>query len=190
MIIGIFGDSFAADTSEHSWVSLLSKDHTIKHYAQAGVSEYKILEQVKKAKDIDAAIVCHTSHSRIHVTEHPVYKEGYHKECDLLYADMLDKYEKDPSEINKAAYDFFRFFYDDEYYKDVYELIRRELEYNLNCPSLHIDHFEYPASISITREQYRLDMRSEWHKHRGDINHYTIDGNKLLYEKISSFWMQ
>ena len=188
MIIGIFGDSFGADTSENSWVSLLSKDYTIKHYAQAGVSEYKILEQVKKGTEIDCAIVCHTSHSRIHVTEHPVYKKGHHKNCDLLYADMLDKYEKDPSEINKAAYDFFRFFYDDEYYKQIYELIRQELLYNIECPSLHIDHFDYPASIA--RECYTLDMRAEWKKNRGDINHYTVDGNKLLYEKISSFWLQ
>ena len=91
MNILIAGDSFAAEwPGEDGWVKLLAKKHNVTNVAQAGVSEYKILKQIKNASldEYDAIIVSHTSPSRVHTPEHPLHKEGLHKDCDLIWTDL------------------------------------------------------------------------------------------------------
>ena len=44
----IAGDSFAAEwPGTHGWSKMLAEHHDVKNVAQAGVSEYKILKQLK-----------------------------------------------------------------------------------------------------------------------------------------------
>ena len=46
MNVLIAGDSFAAEwPGSNGWVKLLAKKYNVKNVAQAGVSEYKILQQ-------------------------------------------------------------------------------------------------------------------------------------------------
>ena len=50
MNVLIAGDSFAAEwPGSNGWVKLLAKKYNVKNVAQAGVSEYKILQQINTA---------------------------------------------------------------------------------------------------------------------------------------------
>ena len=50
MNVLIAGDSFAAEwPGTNGWVKLLARDYDVTNVAQAGVSEYKILQQIQTA---------------------------------------------------------------------------------------------------------------------------------------------
>jgi len=125
----VAGDSFAAEWPGNSgWVKLLAQEHPVTNVAQAGVSEYKILKQIQNEnlQDYDAVIVSHTSPSRVHTLDHPLHKDGLHKDCDLLWTDIEDR----PSLFNpslKAAKGYFKYHYDDNYYQTIYSLLRKEI---------------------------------------------------------------
>lgn len=185
MKIAICGDSFAANTSNGSWVDLLSKDHKIQHLAQPGVSEYKIYKQVLQA-EADYVIVCHTSTGRVHTSVHPWHSTGYHQYSDLIFSDIEDKMNDDPTEKIQTAYNYFQYYFDIEYYENIYRLVRREINDILsirNVPCLHIDNFE--SSLQFAVEKNKLDLTTIWNNNQGTVNHYSVKGNEIVYNLIN-----
>ena len=93
----VVGDSFAADWTKkypegHGWVNLLSAEYAVTNLAQAGVGEYKILQQIKSVPDIqmfDLVLISHTSPYRIHTRKHPVHHaDPLHNHADLIMEDI------------------------------------------------------------------------------------------------------
>lgn len=180
----ITGDSFAAvwPDSKNGWVNLLAKDFDVKNIAQPGISEYKILRQIKSEnlKNYDCIIVSHTSPARIHVPEHPLHKEGFHKNCDLIASDIDRVSFFNPA--LSAAKGWFKYYYDDEYQVDIYNLMRKEINDIINIPYLSISHVDIVSQLSI--EDDHIDFSDLWKSNRGPVNHYTTEANKIVYEKI------
>jgi hypothetical protein len=181
----IAGDSFAAKwpNTSTSWVDLLSEHFDITNIAQAGIGEYKILKQVKNSilKNFDLIIVSHTSPSRIHVKSHPLHKTGFHKNCDLIYNDLLNRFSF-PGSATHTAKKWFDHFYDDDYQIDIYNILREKILSLVDIPYISISHIEAIKNLSI--EPIHLDFSAIWPKQRGNINHYNEFGNKLLFDKI------
>lgn len=187
MNILIAGDSFAAvyPFAKLGWVNILAHHHNVVNLAQAGCGEYKIWKQIESADltKFDLVIVSHTSPSRVHVPAHPIHKEGFHKNCDLLAKDILERNSWFNSKI-KTAQEWFRHFYDDEYQIDIYKLIRKRISEHLEkMPYISMTHL--PISRDHAIESNNIDFSDLWHKERGSINHYTIHGNRIIYDKIA-----
>jgi len=188
----IIGDSFACPWLKpkyDGWPTLLAKKYNLDNLAEAGVGEYKILKQLRQMSNLDAwwiqtfglVIVSHTSPSRIHTSNHPVHKKGLHKNCDLIYNDIMEKSHIFNSRL-KTAKNWFKHFYDDDYQKDIYELMRNEIARSIPIPAIHLDHFS--ISKDFGSEKHRIDFCQTWIKHRGIVNHYTEEGNRIVYQRI------
>tara|TARA_B100001057_G_scaffold341664_1_gene342522 strand:- start:5801 stop:6379 length:579 start_codon:yes stop_codon:yes gene_type:complete len=180
----IAGDSFAAEWPGHnSWVKLLARDYDVTNVAQAGVSEYKILQQIQTANldEYDLIIVSHTSLSRVHTPKHPLHKEGLHKDCDLIFND-INRISFFNASL-KAAKDYFKYHYDDKYYQTVYSLLRKEINTILaEKKYLSMSHVEV-AKLFI-HEDNHLDFSEFWQSHKGTENHYNITGNQKIYDIV------
>jgi hypothetical protein len=180
----VAGDSFAAEWPGHnSWVKLLAKSHDVTNVAQAGCSEYKILKQIQNAnlEDYDAVIVSHTSLSRVHTLDHPLHKEGLHKDCDLLYND-IDRFSFFNPSLS-AAKGYFKYHYDDQYYQTIYSLLRKEINSLLNNKVyISMSHIEV-AKLFIYEDNH-LDFSEFWKTHKGSENHYNITGNQKIHDIV------
>lgn len=189
MKILITGDSFAADWSTKynkypGWSSLLEKDFLVKNVAQAGVSEYKILKQVKDhySSDYSFVIVSHTSPSRVHTRRHPVmHNDVLHNNADLLVNDIMSKNSWFNSSL-KSAKGFFKYHYDEEYYNDIYWLIRKEIDDILgNTRVISICNFnEVCNNETFNFSKYR-------YSNPGIINHFDDVANELIYYQIKKY---
>jgi hypothetical protein len=183
----LIGDSFACPLHKpkyEGWPTLLAKKYKIDNLAEAGVGEYKILKQLQQIANIQRfglVIVSHTSPSRIHTLKHPVHNKGLHKNCDLIYNDIMEKSHIFNSRL-KTAKNWFKYFYDDDYQIDIYKLLRNEISRSIPIPSLHLDHFS--ISKNFGSEKHRIDFCQTWIKHRGIVNHYTEEGNQIVCETI------
>ncbi len=169
----IAGDSFAADwTTKYSthglgWVNML-QDFEVTNIAQAGVSEYKIYQQLQKYKTehFDKIIVCHTSPYRVPVYKHPIHSgDPLHGDCDLIYNDLL--HFKD-NKLVKISIDFFENFYNFEYALFVHDLIIKKIQTMID--GLHITFFDLEQTDIIS-------FHKIFEQHRGLINHLTREGN-------------
>ena len=181
----ITGDSFAANwPNGDGWPNMLARRHDVTNLAQAGVSEYKILQQIKRSnlENFDKIIISHTSPSRVHTKKHPIHKKGLHKDCDLIYTDIVNRnYWFNPA--LRAARDWFKYHYDDEYQIDMYILIRKEIRTLLSSHScLNITHTD--ISNKYTLEHNAIDFSGVWRQHKGKINHYTQKGNEIVFKNI------
>ena len=191
MKILIAGDSFAARWPEEifGWVNYLERQYDVTNLAQAGVGEYKILKQLKSINlnDFDLVIVSHTSPSRVHTPTHPLHKKGFHKDCDLIYTDLESLHNFFNDSLNTAK-KWFKHHYDEEYQIDVYNLIRKEINNIINIPYISLTHVEIANKLAFEKDN--IDFSDLWKKQRGNINHYTEIGNrvifKILIEKIKS----
>ena len=181
----IAGDSFAAEwPGDNGWVKLLAKDYNVTNVAQAGVSEYKILKQLQDAdvSKYDVVIVSHTSPSRVHTLNHPLHKSGLHKDCDLIWTDLLDRNSMFNASL-RSAKGYFRYHFDDEYYQTIYSLLRKEI-YNLLANKNYISLSHAPFNQIITIEKDHIDFSNFWKTNRGNENHYSILGNKVIYNNV------
>lgn len=180
----IAGDSFAAkwNGSYPGWPDLLAMKYDVTNIAQAGVSEYKILKQIEpyRYKYYDFVIVSHTSPFRVHTPNHPIKREGLHKDCDLIYSDLENNDNKDNESLTTAI-NWFKHHYDEDYQKDIYRLMRTEID-RQTVGQIALDHFA--DSKEFAKEAYRLDFSNYWPKHRGNVNHYTADGNIHVFKTI------
>jgi hypothetical protein len=186
MNILVAGDSFAAKwpNSTTGWPDLLATAYSITNIAQAGVSEYKILKQLESVNlnNYDLVIVCHTSISRVHTPKHPIHTTGLHKDCDLIITDIESKFNWSNPSL-KTAVNWFKYHYDDVYQKDIYQLIRSQINFIVNIPYISIDHFKESALLG--KETVRLNLADYWPNVRGDVNHYNQQGNMYVYEHVS-----
>jgi len=163
----ITGDSFGCEWPGGEgigWPLVLSETHAVNNLAQAGVGEYKILKQLHDlsahdsywVNNYDCVIVCHTSPSRIHTPKHPVHKQGLHKHCDLIYSDLHDKVDWFNPGL-KTAKNWFYHHYDDEYQKDLYQILREEINRFIPIPYLAVDNFSISNQFAF--EKNTLDFR-------------------------------
>ena len=182
----IAGDSFAARWPDEvfGWVNYLERQYNVINIAQAGVGEYKILEQIKSVNlnDFDLVIVSHTSPSRVHTPNHPLHKNGFHKDCDLIYTDLESHSSFFNTSLNTAK-NWFRHHYDETYQIDIYNLIRKEINAIINIPYISLTHIDVATRLSI--EQDNIDFSDLWKKQRGDVNHYTETGNRVIFKIVS-----
>jgi hypothetical protein len=187
----IAGDSFAAEwpNGDLGWVNLLKNNYTITNIAQAGVGEYKILKQIQSVniKDYDLIIVSHTSPSRVHTISHPIHKKGFHKNCDLIITDLEDRLSLFNNSLDTAK-KWFEYHYDDEYQIDIYNLIRKEINFIIDIPYLSLSHIPLVNQLSI--EKNHIDFSDLWFNNRGKINHYTKEANYEIYNKVNSWIRQ
>jgi len=186
----IAGDSFAAEwPNGKGWPLELTKHNAVNNVAQAGVGEYKILKQLQNVfehdkswqKNYDCVIVCHTSPSRIHTPTHPVHKQGLHKNCDLIFSDIQHKFDWFNSRL-RTAKNWFWHHYDDDYQKEIYRLMREEINRMISIPYLAVDNFS--ISNQFACETNRLDLTEIWPFYRGETNHYTEEGNQIVLKQI------
>ena len=130
----IVGDSFAADWSVKypdvfGWPNLLANNHTVTNLAQAGVSEYRILQQLLSVDldQFDIVLVVHTSPYRVVTRKHPVHHaDVLHGNADLLFTDIeyhAGWYKKFTNRALRSAYEWFLYHFDTEYQETVYHLI-------------------------------------------------------------------
>lgn len=185
MKILIAGDSFATvwPDSQLGWPTLLAKKYNVINLAQAGIGEYKILKQIESQEinNFDLVIVSHTSPSRLHTNNHPVHKEGFHKNCDLILNDLVNRSAfRNPS--LKAAQEYFKYHYDDEYQIDIYKLIRKQINELITVPYISMSHVDIVNTLAI--EANHLNFSNLWSKERGNMNHYTIEGNFEIFETL------
>jgi hypothetical protein len=182
----ILGDSFAAKWPEvdHGWVNLLEKDFNIINLAQAGVGEYKILKQLENAPIVDLIIVSHTSPGRVHTWRHPLHKKGFHQNCDLIYNDIVDRFDLFNVSL-KSAKLWFEYHYDDEYQIEIYNLLRAEINRKISLPYISISHLPITASLAI--ENNHIDFSEFWEFNRGNANHYTKEANQIVYQILKTY---
>lgn len=189
MKILIAGDSFAANWSLKyndypGWVELLANDFDVTNVAQAGVSEYKILKQIETHynSSYDFIIVSHTSPTRVHTRCHPVMRNDVlHSNADLLINDIMSK----RSWFNRAlqaAQGYFKYHYDENYYNDIYWLIRDRINTLLkNDRVISICNFDevwYNETFDFSR--YRVS-------NSGLINHFDDAANALIHYQIKQY---
>jgi|LauGreDrversion4_1035100.scaffolds.fasta_scaffold34586_5 hypothetical protein len=187
MKILIAGDSFAAkwprkDTNI-GWVEKLAEQFDVVNVAQAGVGEYKIYKQLTniELEKFDLVIVSHTSPSRVHTRNHPLHKEGLHKDCDLIVTDLIGHFQpfNNNLQISKS---WFKYHYDEEYQIDIYELLREKIKSIINIPYISMTHVSISAVLST--EFNNIDFSKLWAAERGDVNHYNKKGNDTIVETI------
>jgi len=184
----IAGDSFAAfwPASTNGWVNLLAQDYEVKNIAKAGVGEYKIYKQIQNINlnNFDCIIVSHTSPSRIHTRNHPLHKTGFHDQCDLIISDLMGHFQ--PFNKNLAASkSFFKFHYDEEYQIDIYKLLREKINKLIHIPYVSLSHIEIVNELKI--ETNHIDFSDLWKIERGQNNHYTDEGNRIIYNTVKQF---
>jgi hypothetical protein len=183
----VAGDSFAAAWPEtkSGWPSLLGSMFNVTNVAQAGVGEYKILKQIKNVNLnlFDLVIVSHTSPFRIHTPTHPIERAGLHQHCDLIYTDLEANFNVNNKSLTTAL-NWFKYHYDEDYQNDIYTLLRKEINHLITIPYLCLDH--NPITSKYAFEENRIDLSHVWAKNRGDVNHYTDQGNLWVFNEITN----
>lgn len=185
----IAGDSFAADWSkkypdQQGWPNHLAHHHQVDNRAQAGCSEYRILQQLRSAdlKDYDIIIVSHTSPYRVYTDYHPLrHSDSLHHHCDLIYADVahLAHNHKD----YQAAQTWFEKFFSLEYANFCHTLVREKISLLLaEFRCIEISHMPGLGPVDI-------DFSELASQHQGNVNHYDEHGNQtvcsILLKKIA-----
>jgi hypothetical protein len=177
----ICGDSFSADWTKKyegiGWVNLLENDYNITNISQAGVSEYKIYQQLNSVdlSKFDKILVSHTSAYRIPIQEHPIHKDDVlHYNCDILFSDV-EKHVDNP--VMKTAYDFYSDIFYPEYFCFVNDLIYDKIK-EITPTATHITFFDSFYDDSIHK------FENVFLENRGNINHLNEMGNEIIYQKV------
>jgi hypothetical protein len=184
MSIGLFGDSFGYQKRNHpypGWVELLSQHYIIDNHCECGVGEYKILKQLQSADldSYDAIIVTHTSYSRVFVEYNPLHANSeYHKNCDILYTDI----EGHKDEFSRAGQLYFKHIFNDEYARDMHNLILKEIDSLLAGKLVvHLTPFDHTGLYQFAN---MLDLHDVFVKNRGEVNHFNPRGNQEVYNRV------
>lgn len=190
MKILICGDSFAADwsvkyTDYPGWPNLLAQVHDVTNLAQAGVSEYRIWQQLSSAslKSYDLIIIAHTSPFRIPIDHHPTHhRDPLHKNCDLIYLDV-----KNADQTCELApiIEYFEKYFSTEYACFVHNLIIKEelslLDKQFAGPVLNITNLNWD---NLDKTKNFTSFESIRKKHPGLINHYSQQGNQIIFDTL------
>lgn len=182
----IAGDSFAVDYSKYNnieykgWPNLLAETINVDNVAQAGVSQYSILKQIEKIHPLeyDKIIVSVTSPNRIFCRQHPIHTSGIHENCDLIYND-IDRFSLFNSKL-KTAKNWFKYFFDEEYSVDIYNLITDRIHFLLqNTDYILISHNTTPVKVEDI-----FNFEELWKYNNGLVNHYNEQGNQTVYKTL------
>jgi hypothetical protein len=182
----ICGDSFAADWTikykGKGWVNLLADSYAVTNLAQAGCSEYKILKQVQSVDltKFDMILVSHTSPYRLYVKEHPIHnKDILHKNSCLIYSDVNEYLPAHP-ELEPITHYLERYF-DLEYAEHMHGLLIKEIESICPANTVHLSHIEWG---DIYQCRNWINFKDIFKHHRGMINHYDDEGNRIIYTAV------
>jgi hypothetical protein len=183
----ICGDSFAADWTVkykgQGWPNMLANDFEIDNLARAGVSEYKIFQQIVSADltQYEGIIVAHTSPYRLYVKEHPIHaKDSLHSDCDLIYSDVKDAVTTHPELA--GIVDYFENYFDPDYATFVHNLICEKIENYCSwyCKNVvHMINFEGQYKFKNS-----VDFVNLFKEHRGQMNHFDNIGNLKVYQTL------
>lgn len=182
MKILIAGDSFAAnwlseDSSYLGWPNLLSDDFDVTNVAQAGVSQYKILKQIRSQdlSQFDVIIICFTDDFRLYIPDHPIHTSGLHKNCDLLVSDLDFHIRQFKNLLNFKlwiCYFWYLLSFDSEYYQTISFLVKKEI----------MELLSRSTALIITDSD--LEIKEKFLRSRGVMNHLTADDNYEVYLNI------
>jgi hypothetical protein len=183
----ICGDSFSTNFGHpKSWVALLSEIYTVENLSCAGISEYKILQQIKsKQLDLDGyskIIISHTSPNRVYIKKHPVHNNSKkHFSSDLIFSDISYHFNVYPNDkIIETAYNYFLHIFDEEYYLEMYYLIQEKIKKIVEGNHvLHLDNFNLSNNANL--ENYVI-LQEKLKLTAGDINHYDLTSNFKIFE--------
>ena len=183
----IVGDSFAAPyENQPAWTNLINAK--VDNRAQAGVGQYKILQQLKNYhQDHDGVLVVLTSEMRVYIKNNPFYgSEHRHANADLIFADIESR-RGDPW-ADRLLWWFGNVF-DLEHARAINDLILAEIYRLLELrqkPWKVVTFFDpYP-------EQFDFDGRLEnlnqiWKDHPGTINHLNTTGHDIMAANINAW---
>lgn len=184
----ICGDSFAASRDPISWTSLLAQKHIVSQHGWKGCGEYKIYQQLnmQSTTEYDLIIISHTSATRVHIKNHPLYQYPHeHFNADLIYNDV--NHHRTENSILDTAARYFEQIFDIEYYEFVHSMILQKINSELSekC-SLHLFPLHFPSEIPF---KHWFDTRKVAETHPGTINHYDRCGNKKVFDLINQ-WIE
>jgi hypothetical protein len=159
---------------------MLENDYDVTNIAEAGVSEYKIYQQLTSINpnEYDHIIVSHTSAYRIPIDEHPIHKDDIlHNKCDIIFSDT-EKHIDHP--IMKTAYDFYSQIFYADYFIFVNDLIFNKI-FDIIPNATHITFFDsfYDGRV--------LKFENLFLKNKGLMNHLNKKGNDLIYKKVKNY---
>ena len=184
MKILLLGDSFSVAIKNDNilgWPILLEKYFSVDNKSQSGISEFRILENLKKSNldSYDKIIISHTSPMRTYVKYNPLHQNTtHHKNCDIIFSDI----EHRTDEFSSACQLFFKHIFDINYATDIHNLICQEIDkITANYDVLHITHFDYNKLYNF---KDMMHFYNHWVKHQGDVNHYNQQGNNFVYSEI------
>jgi hypothetical protein len=193
----IVGDSFAADWTvkypdKKGWPNLLAECFLVKNIAQAGVSEYKIYQQVMSIDNVnmyDFVVISHTSPYRAVTRQHPVHsKDVLRQHADLIAADINYHQSKLKNFANlslRAAQNYFKYHYDIDYHTTTYNLLKKEINQKLpKNKTIVINNF---SDHQDTTEHYFVDFYELQKTHPGMMNHHSCQGNEIIFQTIKKY---
>lgn len=181
----ICGDSFSFDHQHpQSWVTQLSSYADVVNLSQCGCSEYKIKQQLESidVTEFDKIFVFHTSPSRLYLGQpNPLAVKSTHINSDLVFSDVEEK--RYTHELARIAYEYYVNIYDKKYYEYVHSLICADIDSQTkHLDVVHFTNFDYTGLYNFGNNL--INFYSVWAKNKGNINHYSVRGNKVLLEKI------
>jgi hypothetical protein len=186
----LFGDSFGYQFPTQdfsSWVEKLGNHYVISNHCQAGVSEYKILQQIKSADlgGYDQIIITHTSPSRVFVRYNPLHEDSItHQDCDIILADIENRKDR----FSKACHDYFKFIFDFDHALDIHNMICQEIHQRTEKHNVvHMTHFDYTNCFEFPN---LINFHALWLKNRGPVNHYNQFGNNEIYKTLLAHLQQ
>lgn len=193
----IFGDSFSADwtvkyPNQQGWPNMLAEIFDITNVAQAGVSEYKIYQQVMTRSDLgqhDLFLISHTSPYRSVTRRHPVHaQDPLHKDADLIMSDIAYHTKCWKNILNfslKAADSYFSYHYDAEYHETTYRLFRQSINSLLPQDRVIVcNNFITPTRHN---EKHFCNFGTIQKQHPGLMNHVSLDGNRLICSLLEDY---
>lgn len=184
----ICGDSFAANWQVKypnviGWPNMMASNYEITNLAQAGCSQYKVLKQIQSVnlEKFDKIIISHSSPYRLFSPKHPIhYADKLHKDSDLIYSDV-----KEHAVTNKELLplvEYFEKYYDLNYAEDIYTLLCKEIvELTKHLNILHLVH---RCNHQIVKFDNQIDCSPVFKNYHGLANHYSDEGNKIIYDQI------
>jgi hypothetical protein len=191
----IVGDSFAVKhcdpaTDNYGWSFFLEQNYNITNISQRGISEYKIIQQLKSVnlKTFDCVIVSHTSPNRVYVDQHPVHylSRDRYSNADLIYNDVCWNLQQFPENTGLlAANYYFDKFYNQDYQEFIYRLFQKEItEILKNNLTLHLLTL-YDKNIELF--QHVINLYQQIEIDPGNINHYSAKNNQVVFDIVSNW---
>jgi len=190
MNILICGDSFALDWTKwddipyKGWPNLIADSHSVDNIALHGVSQYKIWKQFQHLdlSKYDKIIVSVSSYYRMYCQSHPIYTSGRLVNCDLMLMDLETHFDWFNGSLRTAKGLFKYDYYDDEYLKDIYDMITDRMREKLQGS----DYIMIGHTGNRTKHS-DIDFSKLWKVERGLVNHYTQKGNQDIVNSLQPF---